>query len=417
MRMDELVFKAGLAKQASYSLSQTPNPVRNRALESMARAIVDHANEIIEANKADIDDYKKKFPSSPLLDRLILNDSRIRDASKGLLKVSALPDPIGEVVEGWKTDNGLQIKRIRVPLGVVGAIYESRPNVTIDIAGLAIKSGNAVILRGGSEAIRSNAIIGKIIQNSLNGIIDKNAVQVIEDPDRSIVDRMIKLRGLIDVIIPRGGSNFIDYIVKNSTVPVIETGAGNNHIFVNWDADQDMATKIITNAKVQRPAVCNAVRKVLIHKDIAESYLPKIVNEMKKYGVKVKGDEASLKICPTIEPASREDWDTEYLDLTLAIKIVNSVEEAVNHINAHGTKHSEAIITKNISDAEYFTNNVDAACTYVNASIRFTDGEQFGFGAEVGISTQKLHARGPMGLRELTTTKYIIYGNGQIREI
>ena len=417
MCMDELLLKASLARQASYSLSRTPNPVRSKALQSMAKAILDHANEILEANKADVEDFKRRFPNSSLLDRLILNELRLRDASRGLLKVSALPDPIGEVVEGWETDHGLQIKKVRVPLGVIGVIYESRPNVTIDIAGLAIKSGNAAILRGGSEAIRSNVTIGKILQDSLDGIIDKNSVQVIEDPDRSIVDRMIKLRGLIDVIIPRGSSSFIDYIVKNSTVPVIETGAGNNHIFVNWDADLDMATKIIVNAKVQRPAVCNAVRKVLIHRDIAETYLPKLVNEMKKYGVKVKGDEASRRICPTIEPASEEDWDTEYLDLTLAIKIVNSVEEAVNHINTHGTKHSEAIITKNIRDAEYFTNNVDAACVYVNASTRFTDGEQFGFGAEVGISTQKLHARGPMGLRELTTTKYVIYGNGQIREI
>jgi glutamate-5-semialdehyde dehydrogenase len=300
---------------------------------------------------------------------------------------------------------------------VIGAIYESRPNVTIDIAGLAIKSGNAVILRGGSEAVRSNASIGKVLQDSLEGIIDKNAVQVIEDPDRSIVDRMIRLRGLIDVIVPRGSSNFINYIVENSTVPVIETGAGNNHIFVNRDADLEMATRIIVNAKVQRPAVCNAVRKVLIHKDIATEYLPVIVNEMRKYGVKVKGDDLSRKIDPTIETVSDTDWDTEYLDLTLAIKIVDSVEDAVRHINQHGTKHSEAIITKNIRDAEYFTSHVDAACTYVNASIRFTDGEQFGFGAEVGISTQKLHARGPMGIKELTTTKYIIYGDGQIRQL
>ncbi len=417
MFMDELALKANLARHASYSLSQTPNPIRQRALQSMANAIMSHKKEIIDANNMDVEEYKSKFPNSPLIDRLALSESRISEASEGLMKVSALPDPIGEVVAGWETDSGLQIKKVRVPLGVIGAIYESRPNVTIDIAGLAVKSGNAVILRGGSEAVRSNAAIGKVLQESLNGIIDKNAVQVIEDPDRSIVDRMIKLRGIIDIIVPRGSSKFIDYIVNNSTVPVIETGAGNNHIFVNSDADFEMATNIIVNAKVQRPAVCNAVRKVLVHKKIAEEYLPKLVSEMKKYGVRIKGDETSIKIDPTIEPASSEDWDTEYLDLTLAIKVVNSVEEAVKHINAHGTKHSEAIITENLSDAEYFTCNVDAACTYVNASIRFTDGEQFGFGAEVGISTQKLHARGPMGIKELTTTKYIIYGNGQVREI
>ncbi|MGC8661739.1 MAG: glutamate-5-semialdehyde dehydrogenase [Nitrososphaeria archaeon] len=415
--MDELMLKADLARQASYSLSQTADPVRQRALKSMANAIIGHAKEIIDANNRDVEEYKRKSPGSPLLDRLILNEGRIKDASEGLMKVSELPDPIGEIAEGWETGTGLKIKKVRVPLGVIGAIYESRPNVTIDIAGLAIKSGNAVILRGGSEAVRSNAAIGRVLQDSLNGVIDKNSVQVIEDPDRSIVDRMIKLRGTIDIIVPRGSSSFINYIVSNSTVPVIETGAGNNHIFVNKDADLEMATNIIVNAKVQRPAVCNAVRKVLIHRDIANEYLPRLVNEMRKYGVRVKGDEASSKIEPAIEPASSEDWDTEYLDLTLAIKVVGSVEEAVGHINAHGTKHSEAIITKNITDAEYFTSNVDAACTYVNASIRFTDGEQFGFGAEVGISTQKLHARGPMGIRELTTTKYIIYGNGQVREI
>jgi len=415
--MDELTHKAEMARQASYFLAQAGDPVRSKALESMAKALINHEKEIIEANMEDMEEYQKKFPASPLLDRLVLNENRIKAASEGLIKVSNLPDPIGEVVHGWTTEHGLKIKKIRVPIGVIGAIYESRPNVTIDIAGLAIKSGNAVILRGGSEAVRSNASIGRVLQDSLEGIIDKNAVQVIEDPDRSIVDRMIKLRGLIDVIVPRGSSNFINYIVENSTVPVIETGAGNNHIFVNRDADLEMATRIIVNAKVQRPAVCNAVRKVLIHRDIATEYLPKIVNEMRKYRVKIKGDDLSREIDPTIEPVSDTDWDTEYLDLTLAIKIVNSVEDAVRHINQHGTKHSEAIITKNISDAEYFTNNVDAACTYVNASIRFTDGEQFGFGAEVGISTQKLHARGPMGIKELTTTKYIIYGDGQVRQI
>jgi glutamate-5-semialdehyde dehydrogenase len=296
-------------------------------------------------------------------------------------------------------------------------VYESRPNVTIDISGLAIKSGNAVILRGGSEALNSNKAIVDVLRESIKDILNPNVIQFIENTDRNIVDRMLKLNGYLDLLIPRGSASFIDYVRRNATVPVIETGAGNNHIFVNYDADLNMATNIIINAKVQRPAVCNAVRKVLIHKDIAEKYIPILVNELKKYGVTIKGDEKVRAIVPDVILAKDEDWDEEYMDLTLAIKIVNSVEEAVEHINKHGTKHSEAIITNNLHDAQYFTWNVDAACTYVNASIRFTDGEQFGFGAEVGISTQKLHARGPMGIKELTTTKYIIFGEGQTREI
>ncbi len=414
---DELIEKAQLAKKAWYSLSRSTDPVRRKALESMAEGLMKNKDYILEANELDVKNFQKQNPGDPLLDRLILNEKRLKSAADGLRKVAQLPDPIGEVVEGWKTVHGLRIYKVRVPLGVIGVVYESRPNVTIDIAGLAIKSGNAVILRGGSEAINSNKAIVKVLRESVEGIIDKEAIQLIENTDRSIVDRMIKLNNYIDLIIPRGSASFIEYVRKNATVPVIETGAGNNHIFVNYDADLDMATRIIINAKVQRPAVCNAVRKVLIHKDIAEAYLPRLYQELRKYNVLVKGDEKARKIVPEIQPATEEDWDTEYMDLTIAIKVVDSVEEAVQHINEHGTKHSEAIITNNLKDAEYFTWNVDAACTYVNASIRFTDGEQFGFGAEVGISTQKLHARGPMGIKELTTTKYIIYGEGQIREI
>lgn len=414
---DELIEKAQLAKKAWYSLSRSADPVRRKALESMAEGLMKNKDYILEANELDVKNFQKQNPGDPLLDRLILNEKRLKSAADGLRKVAQLPDPIGEVVEGWKTVHGLRIYKVRVPLGVIGVVYESRPNVTIDIAGLAIKSGNAVILRGGSEAINSNKAIVKVLKESVEGIIDKEAIQLIENTDRSIVDRMIKLNNYIDLIIPRGSASFIEYVRKNATVPVIETGAGNNHIFVNYDADLDMATRIIINAKVQRPAVCNAVRKVLIHKDIAEAYLPRLYQELRKYNVLVKGDEKARKIVPEIQPATEEDWDTEYMDLTIAIKVVDSVEEAVQHINEHGTKHSEAIITNNLKDAEYFTWNVDAACTYVNASIRFTDGEQFGFGAEVGISTQKLHARGPMGIKELTTTKYIIYGEGQIREI
>jgi len=415
--MDELLEKASLARKAWYQLSRTTDPVRRRALEAMASAIIERQDFILEANRLDVENYRKARGEDTLLDRLVLNEKRLRSAADGLRKVANLPDPIGEVVEGWTTVHGLRIYKVRVPLGVIGVVYESRPNVTIDIAGLAIKSGNAVLLRGGSEAINSNRAIVNVMRESLEGIIDKDAIQLIENTDRSVVDRMLRLNGYLDLIVPRGSAAFIEYVRKNATVPVIETGAGNNHIFVNYDADLDMATRIIINAKVQRPAVCNAVRKVLIHEKIAERYLPLLVQELRKYNVRIKGDERARAIVPDLEAVTDEDWNTEYMDLTLAVKIVSSVEEAVEHINRHGTKHSEAIITNDLKDAQYFTWNVDAACTYVNASTRFTDGEQFGFGAEVGISTQKLHARGPMGIKELTTTKYIIYGEGQVREI
>ncbi len=415
--MDELIEKALLARKAWFELAGSSDAVRKKALESMAQAIIENKEKILEANSLDVKKFKEENPEDPLLDRLILNEKRLISAAEGLKKVSQLPDPIGEIVEGWTTVHGLKIQKVRVPIGVIGVIYESRPNVTIDISGLALKSGNAIILRGGSEAINSNRTIAEILRESIKDYINKEVIQIIENTDRSIVDKMLKLNGYLDLLIPRGSSSFIDYVRKNASVPVIETGAGNNHIFVNYDADLEMATKIIINAKIQRPAVCNAVRKVLIHKDIAEKYVPMLVSELKKYGVTIKGDDIVLKMSPDVIPAKEDDWDKEYMDLTLSIKVVNSVQEAVEHINKHGTKHSEAIITNSLKDAQYFTWNVDAACTYVNASIRFTDGEQFGFGAEVGISTQKLHARGPMGIKELTTTKYIIYGEGQIREI
>ncbi len=415
--MDELIEKALLARKAWFELSGSSDSFRKKALESMAQAIIENKEKVLEANSLDVEKFKKENPDDPTVDRLVLNEKRLESAAEGLKKISQLPDPIGEVVEGWTTIHGLRIQKIRVPLGVIGVVYESRPNVTIDISGVAIKSGNAVILRGGSEAINSNKTIAEILRESIKDYINKEVIQIIENTDRSIVDRMVKLNGYLDLLIPRGSASFIEYVRKNATVPIIETGAGNNHIYVNNDADLDMATRIIINAKVQRPAVCNAARKVLIHKDIAEKYLPKLISELKKYGVIIKGDQKVVKIIQDVVLATEEDWDKEYMDLTLAIKIVDSVQEAVEHINKHGTKHSEAIITNSLKDAQYFTQNVDAACTYVNASIRFTDGEQFGFGAEVGISTQKLHARGPMGIKELTTTKYVIFGEGQTREI
>ncbi|MEM1558361.1 MAG: glutamate-5-semialdehyde dehydrogenase [Thermoproteota archaeon] len=414
---DEVIEKARRAKEASIKLGVTPTPIKNAALKKMAERIQNCSNEILEENKKDIEAAKKGGASAGFIDRLLLNEKRIREMVEGLNQVASLPDPIGEIVEGWRTRQGLEIRKIRVPLGVIGAIYEARPNVTVEITGLALKAGNAVVLRGGSEALNSNKILVKLMREAIEGLIDPDAIQLIENPSRELVKTLLRQDRYIDVIIPRGSAQFIRFVRENSLIPVIETGAGNCHIFVNWDADFEMANKIIVNAKVQRPAVCNAVRKVLIHSKIAEKYLPQLVNILRGYNVVIKGCERSRRIVSNLLEATEEDWYEEYMDLTLAVKIVDSVEEAVNHINKYGSKHSDAIITSNLRDAELFTSLVDSSTVYVNASTRFTDGGQFGFGAEVGISTQKLHARGPMGLREITTTKYVVYGSGQVREL
>jgi len=415
--MSELIEKAKAAKKASYALARSSDDTRKNALRSMSKGLIEHSKEILEANKKDVEEFSAFNPGSPLVDRLLLNEKRLKECADGLLKVASLPDPIGEVVEGWKTKHGLEILKMRVPIGVIGAVYEARPNVTVDIAGLALRAGNSCVLRGGSEAINSNVKIVEVMRSSLKGVIPEDSIQIIASKERAVVNEMLKLSDYIDVIIPRGSASFIRYVREKATVPVIETGAGNNHIFVNWDADLDMANRIIVNAKVQRPAVCNAVRKVLVHGKIADKYIPMLVEEMGRHNVLVKGDQRAMAISKSVVKAAEKDWYEEYLDLTLAIKVVESVEEAVDHINKYGTKHSEAIITKNLQDADYFKLNVDAACVYVNASTRFTDGGEFGLGAEVGVSTQKLHARGPMGLKEITTTKYIIHGSGQVREI
>jgi len=414
---DEVIEKARRAKGASLKLGITPTPVKNAALEKMAEKIQAFSREIIEENGKDVEEARKSGASPALIDRLLLNEKRIKEMVEGLRQVASLPDPVGEIVEGWRTRHGLEIRKVRVPLGVIGVIYEARPNVTVDITGLALKAGNAVVLRGGSEALNSNKILVKLMREAVEGLIDPDAIQLIENPSRELVKVLLRQDKYIDVIIPRGSAQFIRFVRENSLIPVIETGAGNCHIFVNWDADFEMANRIIVNAKVQRPAVCNAVRKVLIHSKIADEYLPQLVNVLKSYNVVMKGCERSRKIVPSLLEATEEDWYEEYMDLTLAIKIVDSVEEAINHINKYGSKHSDAIITNNLRDAELFTSLVDSSTVYVNASTRFTDGGQFGFGAEVGISTQKLHARGPMGLREITTTKYVVYGSGQVREI
>lgn len=414
---DEVIEKARRAKEASLKLGVTPTPVKNAALEKMAEKIQASLREILRENEKDVEAARNSGASPALIDRLLLNEKRIKEMVEGLRQVASLPDPVGEIVEGWRTRHGLEIRKVRVPLGVIGVIYEARPNVTVDITGLALKAGNAVVLRGGSEAINSNKILVKLMREAVEGLIDPDAIQLIENPSRELVRALLRQDKYVDVIIPRGSAQFIRFVRENSLIPVIETGAGNCHIFVNWDANFEMANKIIVNAKVQRPAVCNAVRKVLIHNKIAEEYLPQLVKVLREYNVVIKGCERSRRIVSNLLEATEEDWYEEYMDLTLAVKIVDSVEEAINHINKYGSKHSDAIITNNLKDAELFTSLVDSSTVYVNASTRFTDGGQFGFGAEVGISTQKLHARGPMGLREITTTKYIVYGSGQVREI
>ena len=404
------------AKEASYDLGIASTTEKNKALESMANALINNTNEIIKANKEDLDRAVQKGTSKAMLDRLSLNESRIEDMAKGLRELIALEDPIGEVIEMWKRPNGLQIGKQRVAMGVIGIIYEARPNVTCDAAGLCLKTGNAVILRGGSEAINSNKAIVKILANAIKEAgLPEFSIQLVEDTSRETALEMMKLNEYIDVLIPRGGAGLIQTVVKNATVPVIETGVGNCHIYVDEDCDFDMARDIIINAKTSRPAVCNAAEKMIINENIANEFLPIIVKASREKDVEIRGDEKVKSLINDVKEASEDDWSKEYLDYIIGAKIVKSVDEAINHINKYGSGHSEAIVTNSYKNSQKFLNKVNAAAVYVNASTRFTDGSEFGFGAEIGISTQKLHARGPMGLKELTTIKYIIYGNGQVR--
>ncbi len=415
--MSEVLEKAKKAKAAAAQLAKLSSSVKDRALEMMAQALEDQTDFLIQANKPDVEAAVRNGKLKAFIDRLTLNEKRIKDMADGLRVVKSLPDPVGEVVAMWKRPNGLIIGQRRVPLGVVGIIYESRPNVTADAAGLCLKAGNAVILRGGSEAIQSNKAIVKVLaQAAYEAGIPEGAIQLIEDTDRASARQLMRLNGLVDVLIPRGGAGLIKAVVEEATVPVIETGVGNCHVYVDGECDQDMAVNIIVNAKTQRPGVCNAAETLLVDKRIAAEFLPKAVRALREKGVEIRGCEKTLEIIPDAVPATPEDWDTEYLDYILAVKVVDGVDEAIRHIEMHGTGHSEAIVTSNYFTAQKFLEEVDAAAVYVNASTRFTDGFEFGFGAEIGISTQKLHARGPMGLKELTTIKYVIYGNGQIRE-
>lgn len=404
-----------LAQTAETQLAQLSASQRNDALVQMAAALVNHQDIILDANKKDLanaTDLKQSF-----VDRLTLTSDRIEAMAEGMRQVAQLPDPIGKVDRMWKNEAGLMIGQQRVPLGVIGIIFEARPNVTADASALCFKSGNAVILRGGKEAIQTNIAVSGVLRAALNEIsLDENAIQLVHDTSHETANEMMALTDYLDVLIPRGGQGLIQRVVQQAKVPVIETGAGNCHIYVDEFAEIKMATDITVNAKVQRPSVCNSAEKLLIHEAVAADYLPVIAKALQDQGVQLRGDARAQALVPGMIAATDADWDEEYNDLIMAVKVVDSEDEAIAHINAHNTKHSEAIITDNYQNGQKFLQRIDAACVYINASTRFTDGFEFGFGAEIGISTQKLHARGPMGLNELTSTKYIIYGNGQVRK-
>ena len=413
--MDYIIGLGKSAKVAQVTLADASTALKNKALTAISEALLVNKDDIIKANSLDLANGKANGMSESLLDRLALTEARIKDIANSVLEIVALPDPVGVVKSGSTIPNGLNIEKVAVPMGTIAVIYEARPNVTIDAAALCLKSGNAVILRGGKEAINSNIATANIMRQAIESVgLDKNCIQLVEDTSRETANALMKLNGYIDVLIPRGGAGLINSVVQNATVPVIETGVGNCHIYVDKTADIDMAVDIIYNAKTSRPSVCNAAESLVIHKDIAAQALPAIKSKLDEKNVELCGDEYSGNIID-IAPATEEDWGKEYLDYKMSIKTVDNVEEAIAHINTYSTGHSEAIITNDYNSAQKFTKLVNSSAVYVNASTRFTDGGQFGFGAEIGISTQKLHARGPIGLPELTTTKFVIRGNGQVR--
>lgn len=414
--MEDLIVKGQKAKEASRVVANLSAEQKNDILNTIAKNLVDSEQQILEANKLDLELAKQNGLKESLIDRLALSQQRINLMAQGLNELALLDDPIGEILYMKKRPNGLMIGQKRVPMGVIGIIYEARPNVTADAFGLCLKAGSSVILKGGKEAINSNIAIVNIFQRTLSQMgFPIEIVQLIEDTSRETTNSMMKLNKYIDVLIPRGGANLIQSVINNSTVPVIETGTGNCHIFVDSSANQQNAIDIVINAKAQRPGVCNAAETLLVHRDISDEFIPKVCSALAKANVQIRGDQRVQELYNCIL-AIEKDWATEYLDYIIAIKIVDDIDEAIQHIQKYTTGHSEAIITENYSSSQKFLNEVDAAAVYVNASTRFTDGSEFGFGAEIGISTQKLHARGPMGLKELTTTKYIILGDGQIRE-
>jgi glutamate-5-semialdehyde dehydrogenase len=414
---EELILKGELAKEAAFQLGMVSTDLKNQALLAMASSLVDQEELILSANEQDVLAAKKQGMNKALLDRLTLTPARIKDMAEGLRVIAALEDPVGQVERIWKGAQDIEVGRVRVPLGVIGIIYEARPNVTADAAGLCLKSGNAVILKGGSDAIQSNKTITAVIAGAAEAAgMPKACIQLIENTQREVTTQLMKMNQYLDVLIPRGGAGLIRSVMENATVPVIETGIGNCHIYVDCEADLQMAAEIVINAKTQRPGVCNALETLLVHERVAPHILPQLSTKLLELGVELRGDSLTRELVPQAKEATEDDYRSEFLDLILAIKVVNSLEEAMAHIRHYGTKHSEAIITESYSNARTFLQGVDAAAVYVNASTRFTDGFEFGYGAEIGISTQKLHARGPMGLKELTTVKHIIYGHGQIRK-
>lgn len=413
---DILIAQGIKAKQAARFLATASTAIKNEALLNMAVQLEAGSQEILKANGLDLDLGRKQGLSAALLERLTLTEGRVRDMAQGLRDIAALPDPIGETIDSSRRPNGLDISRVRTPIGVIGIIYESRPNVTADAAALCLKSGNAIVLRGGEEALNSNRAIAGIISSAATQTgIPEGAIQLVDSEDRQAAVFMMKMHDYLDVLIPRGGKGLKQVVLENAVVPVIMTGMGNCHVYVDEFANLTKAGPIVMNAKVQRPSVCNAAETLLVHAAVAQRFIPGMVGELQAAGVEIRGCQVTRQLVPGIKAAAEEDWAEEYLDLVLAVKVVNSVDEAIAHINTYGTGHSEAIVSENYTNVRRFLNEVDAAAVYANASTRFTDGGVFGFGAEMGISTQKLHARGPMGLKELTTTKFIIQGDGQIR--
>jgi glutamate-5-semialdehyde dehydrogenase len=415
--MNELNMKAKKSKACAQKLAKKTTTQKNTALQLIAKQLIDETAFIVKENEKDLANAKQSGLHDSLIDRLMLNEERIHDMARALEQLVNLPDPTGEVLDSWKRPNGLKIEKISVPLGVVGMIYEARPNVTVDAASLCLKTGNAVLLRGSSSALHSNMALVTVIRHALEkSEIPTEAVQLLEDTSRETATQMFKMNDYLDVLIPRGGKKLIQTVVEKASVPVLETGAGNCHIFIDETADPRMAIEITVNAKTQRPSVCNAAETVIVHEKWARNYLQELVHNLQNRQVELRADDRARKMVGDLLSANKKDWETEYLDKILAIKIVSNVHEAITHINSYGSKHSEAIITKSDENVQEFFNTVDAAALYHNASTRFTDGFEFGFGAEIGISTQKLHARGPMGLPALTSTKYIVHGQGQVKK-
>ncbi len=414
--MSRLIEMGKAAKDASVILAKLKTPEKNRALNACADALEKNMDRVLEVNKKDVEAAVANGIKGAFIDRLTLTEDRVRGMADGLRDVAKLDDPIGEVLYMKTLDNGLIIGQKRVPMGVIGIIFEARPNVTADAFGLCLKAGSATILRGGKEAFGSNTTVVNIFRETLESIgLPADCVQMVEDTSRETATEMMRLNGYIDVLIPRGGAGLIQSVVQNSTVPVIETGTGNCHTYVDESADLDMAVRIVINAKTQRPDVCNACESLLVHEAVADKFIPMVSKALKEKNVEIRGDKKFIDEGGAV-PATDDDWGTEYSDLIISARVVKDIDEAIAHIRKYGTNHSECIVTESYTNAQKFLDEVDAAAVYVNASTRFTDGGQFGFGAEIGISTQKLHARGPMGLKEMTTTKYIIYGNGQIRQ-